>query len=219
MEKNACYRALKQLIIEQKYRPEQMLNEKELMQTFDIGRTPLREVLFDLQRDGLVNVVPRCGTFVSSLSLDDLKNISQIRPTLESLVVELLCDHATQEQLDHMAGILREAEAIIAANGGERLCSDAVVTIRNLEANLHNYMYEATSNPYLIYICRQLEANCERYWVYANLNTDWLISQIADHKNLHQAMVHRDRELSARIAKDHATRFIQRVIASLTKIQ
>ena len=122
MEKNECYRVLKQLIIEQKYRPEQMLNEKDLMQTFDIGRTPLREVLLDLQREGLVNVIPRCGTFVSSLSLDDLKNISQLRPTLESLVVGLLCDNATQEQLDHMANILQEAEKIIDANGGERLC-------------------------------------------------------------------------------------------------
>ena len=219
MEKNECYRVLKQLIIEQKYRPEQMLNEKDLMQTFDIGRTPLREVLLDLQREGLVNVIPRCGTFVSSLSLDDLKNISQLRPTLESLVVGLLCDNATQEQLDHMANILQEAEKIIDANGGERLCSEAVVAIRNLEANLHNYMYEATSNPYLIYICRPLEANCERYWVYANLNTDWLISQIEDHKNLYQAIQRRDREVSMSIAKDHATRFIQRVIASLTKIQ
>lgn len=219
MEKNECYRALKQLIIEQKYRPEQILNEKELMQTFDIGRTPLREVLLDLQRDGLVNVVPRCGTFVSSLSLEDLKNISQIRPALEGLVVEILCDYATQQQLDDMAAILQEAEEIIASNGGETLCSESVVAIRNLESNLHNYMYESTRNPYLIYICRQLEANCERYWVYANLNTDWLISQIEDHKNLYQAIVRKDRELSIQLAKDHSTRFIQRVIASLTKIQ
>lgn len=218
MEKKELYQTLKQMIIEQKYRPEQMLNEKELMQTFQVGRTPLREVMFDLQRDGLVNIIPRCGTFVSSLSLSDLKNLSQIRPTLEGLVVELLCDCATQDQLETMGDILRKAENIIDANGGKFLDADAVVRIRNLEADLHNYMYESTKNPYLIYICRQLEANCERYWAYANLDTNWLISQIQDHRKLFRAICMRDKKLSSQIAREHSTLFIQRVLSSLSQI-
>lgn len=215
MEKLELYKTLKQMIIEQKYKPEQMLNEKELMQTFDIGRTPLREVLFDLQRDGLVNIRSRCGTFVTSLSLDDLKNLRQIRPTLEGLVVELLCESVSPEQLDDMRVILEKAEGIISKNGGESLTKESVVDIRNLEASLHNYMYDATKNPYLIDICRQLEANCERYWVYANLDTNWLISQIRDHRELFNAISARDKDTSSKIAREHATKFIQRVVTSL----
>lgn len=215
MNKEALYEALKDRIISQAYKPGQVLNEKELMQAFGVGRTPLREVLFDLQRDGLVSIVPRYGTFVTPLSLNDLKHLIQVRPTLERLVVELLCESVTEAQLEEMEGILFKAEAVIAQNGGQSLREEAVTELRNLEAKLHNYMYEATENPYLIYICRQLQANSERYWTYANMDTNGLITQIGDHRRLHEAIARRDKAQSGKLAAEHAINFTQRVLASL----
>lgn len=216
MEKREVYKKLKQLIIEQVYRPEQMLNEKELMKAFEIGRTPLREVLFDLQREGLVNVIPRCGTFISSLSLGDLQNLSRIRPTLEGLVAEILCDCATQQDFDVMEDLLERAEEIIDQSGGEILSKAGVVLIRNLESEIHTYMYDVTQNPYLIYMCRQLEANCERYWAYANMDKNGLITQIRDHRRLFNAICNRDKALSSQIAQEHSRNFIRLVTASLS---
>lgn len=216
MNKEALYEELKNRIISQIYMPEQVLNEKELMRTFDVGRTPLREVLFDLQRDGLVSIVPRYGTFVAPLSLNDLKNLIQVRPTLERLVAEILCDNITQAQLDQIEETLSKAEALIAKHGGKQLCDPATITeVRNLEAKLHNSMYEATSNPYLIYICRQLQANSERYWTYANMDTNGLINQIEDHRNLHEAIKKRQKSLSGELAENHTINFTQRVLSSL----
>jgi DNA-binding GntR family transcriptional regulator len=164
-----------------------------------------------------VSIVPRYGTFVTPLSLNDLKNLIQIRPTLEKLVVEILCDIASQSQINEMDHILQTAEQLIAENDNKPLRDTEIINdLRNLEAKLHNYMYNATQNPYLIYLCRQLQANSERYWVYANLDTNGLINQISDHRLLHDAIECRDKALSGKLAVKHTVNFTQGVLSSLT---
>ncbi len=63
--------------------------EKELSEELGVSRTPVREALIRLQRDGLVKVVPRHGMRVLPISATDIQQIYQILTSLESLAVEL----------------------------------------------------------------------------------------------------------------------------------
>lgn len=63
--------------------------EQELCEELGVSRTPVREALIRLQRDGLVNVVPRHGMRVLPISATDIQQIYQILTSLESLAVEL----------------------------------------------------------------------------------------------------------------------------------
>ncbi len=63
--------------------------EQELAEELGVSRTPVREALIRLQRDGLVKVVPRHGMRVLPISLTDVQEIHQVLTSLEALAVEL----------------------------------------------------------------------------------------------------------------------------------
>lgn len=219
MTKEELYETIKNRIIAQEFKPEQVLNEKELIKTFNVGRTPLREVLFDLQRDGLVNVLPRYGTIVTPLSLDDLRNLAQLRPTLEELVVDILNEHIKQEQLDEIKKLLEKADAIMLTYKDQPLPESTLTELRNLEAKVHIAMYNSTENPYLISVCRKLQANCERYWCYAKMDTNQIIDQVHDIKQVYNALHARDKERCKYLMRMHSINYIQCVLSSLAKVK
>jgi DNA-binding GntR family transcriptional regulator len=64
--KSEVYNQLKSKIIMQQLKPGEVLNEKQLMAQYVIGRTPLREIFTELQREGLIQRFPRSGTIVCS---------------------------------------------------------------------------------------------------------------------------------------------------------
>jgi DNA-binding GntR family transcriptional regulator len=68
--KEQVYQHVKYRIITQDLKPGQQLNEKDLMKRYAIGRTPLREILIDLQHDGLIQRFPRSGTIVAPMDLE-----------------------------------------------------------------------------------------------------------------------------------------------------
>ena len=218
MDKENLYEELKNRIVTLKYKPEQVLNEKELMQTYNIGRTPLREVLLDLQRDGLVNILPRYGTLVTSLSLRDFCNLIQLRPTLEELVAEIAFDNLSKEKIDEFKKILERVDAIISEHAKSDLPEEIINELRALEAKIHLITYEATTNPYLVSLCRQLQTNTERYWhyIYNSPQDSILIKQFSDHKKIYEALAGRDKAGYKRLVREHTMNYFENILSSLS---
>ena len=79
------YIQLREDIIAVRLPPGTLLREPELMRRLDVGRTPVREALLRLQRDGFVVVVARGGTFVSKIDISDLTAIYEARARIEFL--------------------------------------------------------------------------------------------------------------------------------------
>ncbi len=73
------YENLRYRIITNELSAGQQLYEKELMQTYQIGRTPLREVFQELQRNGLIEIIPKLGTRVVTLDLRTLRETIELR--------------------------------------------------------------------------------------------------------------------------------------------
>ena len=78
------YVRLREDIITIRLAPGTLLRETELMRRLDVGRTPVREALQRLQRDGFVVVIARRGTFVSKIDISDLTAIYEARARIES---------------------------------------------------------------------------------------------------------------------------------------
>jgi DNA-binding GntR family transcriptional regulator len=216
VDKAKLYETIKNYIITQKLKPGQVLNKKDLMEQINVGNTPLREVLFDLQRDGLVSVLPRFGTFVTQLSVNDLRSLIQIRPTLEALVGEILCDQVSAKTLKKIKELLDTSDKVISENKDLPLSEEVMNELRNTEANIHNEMYNGTNNQYLISVCRQLQANTERYWHYANMDNVYIINELADMHQIYESLVTRNKELCMKLMRSHTIEFTNRVLTSLS---
>lgn len=102
--------ALREAIVSGKLLPGQRLIETEMAETFSVSRAPLREALRQLSADGLVQIIPRKGTFVVELSDDDIREIYSLRLALESLATEILMKDITAKQLTTLQAVIEEME-------------------------------------------------------------------------------------------------------------
>jgi DNA-binding GntR family transcriptional regulator len=83
--KEKAFKVLRKDIISCRLAPGQPLNERELSERLKISKTPIREAIQLLYKEGLINFVPRKGAFVTSVTLNDVWEIVQIREGLEAL--------------------------------------------------------------------------------------------------------------------------------------
>src|ERR1700754_1351776 len=100
------YLQLREDIITVKLAPGTLLRETDLMKRLDVGRTPVREALLRLQRDGFVDVNGRRGTSVSTIDISDLSAIYEARARIESWATRLAAERLREPER-------REARALI----------------------------------------------------------------------------------------------------------
>jgi len=89
-------------IIEGRLEPGQDLNSVDLSRRFDTSRTPVREALMLLEQEGLVEMKARRRPRVAAPSLQDIRDIYQVRKQLLSMLAGLLVDRADDEELGEL---------------------------------------------------------------------------------------------------------------------
>jgi len=83
------------------------LVEAELQKQFGISRSPLREAFRDLEKRGLVVIVPRKGTFVKAITEKDIRENFPVRATLEGLAARQAFSNMTAKELKELRRALR----------------------------------------------------------------------------------------------------------------
>lgn len=102
------YKKIKQAIIHQKLRPNIQLVEKEIAESFGVSRTPVRNVLRRLSYERLVRIIENKGAFVSCSSIEEAKEVFEMRRILEAQAVRKACRLSTEEQLCELEKIVEE---------------------------------------------------------------------------------------------------------------
>lgn len=97
-----AYQLIKEKIITVEMPPGSLIQESQLMAQLNLGRTPIREALKQLEADRLVVAAPHRGTFVAEVQITDLQQIYEIRRYLEGLCARLAAERATPEQITEM---------------------------------------------------------------------------------------------------------------------
>lgn len=105
--------ALTRAILEGDYKGGDQLLELELQDNFGVSRSPLREAFRELEKKGLVEIVPRRGTFVKRITRRDIEENFPIRAALEGLAAQLAMPNMTEESLTLMAEELYKMECAV----------------------------------------------------------------------------------------------------------
>ncbi|HXP97252.1 MAG TPA: GntR family transcriptional regulator [Telmatospirillum sp.] len=125
------------------------ISERRLAETLDIGRTPVREAIKSLTRDGLLSVSPMRGTFVRRLSLADLREIHEIRLALEGVAALLAAQRGPTEALVRCAADLR---------GLAGMTSVDVDEAQRIGWDFHQALFAATKNQRMTHMYETLRA-------------------------------------------------------------
>jgi DNA-binding GntR family transcriptional regulator len=110
----SIYRDLRGDIVSLRRRPGEPIIENQIAQTYGVSRTPVREAMLKLADEGLIEVFPQSGTFVSRIPLAALPEAIAIRMALEEATVRLAAERATRSQVARLRVCLevqREREA------------------------------------------------------------------------------------------------------------
>jgi len=103
---NQAYKELKQIILEHQIPQGGKLNEGELAKALGISRTPVREAINRLGKEGLVEIFPQRGAFVIRYTEKDIYELFLIRENLEGLAAYLAAEKATPNDLAKLAACM-----------------------------------------------------------------------------------------------------------------
>ena len=151
-----AYRALEEQIVTLRLRPGQVLSEQMLSATFKIGRTPIREALQRLAREGLVAILPRKGILVSDINPRNQLLVLEVRRELERLLSRAGAERATKEQREQLQDLARGMDRASKAN-------DDIAFMR-LDREFNRLMIEAAHNDYAARSMKLLQGLSRRFW-------------------------------------------------------
>ena len=116
-----AYEVLKKAIITGEIPAGERIVETDYADRLHISRTPLREALRKLERDGLVEYVMRRGVIVHAFTTEDVEQIYTIRNCLEMLTLPDIIEKATPEDIAHLRELLAKMDELNAKNDVEAL--------------------------------------------------------------------------------------------------
>jgi DNA-binding GntR family transcriptional regulator len=157
-QKKEIYENLRYRIITNEFGAGQQLYEKELMQEYEIGRTPLREIFQKLQLNGLIEIIPKLGTRVASLDMRTLRETIQLRRELEGLAAELAAGHIEPVQFERLQHLI-ESAAEVKTNS-----MVALKKLADLDMEFHQIIYDASGNRQLREMIESLLYKMSMYW-------------------------------------------------------
>ncbi len=152
---------LRQKIITGAFPPDSRLNEIELADSFGVSRPPLREAFRKLENENLIVSVPRKGTYVSGVSLDDCEQIYRARIMLECGAIDIIGEQG-RDVLDELRQTLEEEKQF---EPPKNPTPEDMPTFFQVMANFHNKMVESCGNNWIIHFYRQQRPSMARYQI------------------------------------------------------
>jgi DNA-binding GntR family transcriptional regulator len=148
------YVTIKEAILDLQFKPGSPLVEDDLARQLGTSKTPVRDALITLERDGLVTKIPYKGTYVSEVAIRDATEIFELRAVLEGLAARLATRVFSPRDLDAAESLLDRADAAL-ARGDTDECSI-------LGAQFHTMIHERADNRRLKPILDKLEEQLRR---------------------------------------------------------
>jgi DNA-binding GntR family transcriptional regulator len=189
-----AYVAMRDLIVTLRLPPGTALREDALMRDLGLGRTPLREAVKRLALEGLVEVRPRSGTFVTDVEASDIVHIAEVRAELEAQAARLAAKRIDDDLRAAAAQLDTELQAIEGTTG--------IDAYMRLDERVHRFVWEAAGNPYLVDALERLWALSLRIWHLVLERVAALPAAVHEQRALLDALVQGDaRRAGARMRK------------------
>ena len=151
-----AYAQLEEQIVTLRLKPGEFLSEYALSSSLRIGRTPIREALQRLAREGLVTILPRKGILVSETDPRKQLLVLETRRELERLLSRLGAQRATDEQRQRFRAIAEGMDRAAKAKDD--------LTFMRLDRELNLLISEAGQNEYAARAMRFLQGHSRRFW-------------------------------------------------------
>ncbi len=135
------FHKLREDILSGKYEEFEELREVAIGEELGVSRTPVREAFRQLELEGLIQIIPNKGAYVTGITQKDVKDIYMIRSLLEGLCARWATEHITKEQMEEMEENVYLARFHAQKGHYEQLAE--------LDNRFHDILYEACNSKML----------------------------------------------------------------------
>jgi len=197
--KSRAYTALKNVIVSldvYRHRSDVRLDERRLAQDFGISRTPVREAMAQLEREGFVRSVPRRGIYVVRKTKREVIEMITAWAALESMAARLITQTATDEEIAGLRKMFATFE-----NGQLRAHLDEYSDV-NIE--FHQTIIRLSHNDVLIDLAENLFTHMRMIRRKTIAEKDRADRSIRDHMNIIKALEARATNRAEELVRDHA---------------
>ena len=199
LRREIAYERLKDALQHADLEPGQPLSETRLSIALGISRTPVREALHQLAREGLVQVIPGRAVTVAAPSVRSIMDVVHMRLLLEPELVRLATDAATETEVEALVDTIERME--IACATGDHLAWSKADTI------FHETLGEACPNDLLGEIVVQMRNRAHHLAnIDSQTNPTRLSACTAEHREIVDRVVVRDGEGAAEAVRQHIGR-------------
>jgi DNA-binding GntR family transcriptional regulator len=174
------YTTIKEAILDLKLQPGSPLVEDELARQLGTSKTPVRDALFTLERDGLVTKIPYKGTYVSEISVRDATEIFELRAVLEGLAARMATDSFGPAEFAEAERLLDAADE--ARDRGDREAASL------FGAQFHGLILQQAEIRRLKPILAKLEEQLRRLRRLSDLRQGRLEKSSREHRQILQAL-------------------------------
>ena len=193
--RDVVFNTLRQAIITGEFAPGERLMEIALANRLGVSRTPVREAIRKLELEGLVVMIPRKGAEVAKITEKDLRDLLEVRSSLEELAAELATERMNEEIKEKLEKALDDFKKAID--------SEDNAAIADSDVEFHDIIFEATGNARLIQIISNLREQMYRYRLEYVKDTEYHTVLLNEHRELVKAMLEGKKDEARKIMKKH----------------
>ena len=201
------FQTIRDRIVYMEYAPGKPLPEKDLCEEFKVSRTPVRAAVKKLEEMKLVTVIPRFGTYVAPVDINEIRCAFEVKIKLEGLAGEVAAKRITHDKLKEMRSLIEEADVLLKDGGHRHLIA--------IDTRFHEIMYQAAQNPILQEILENLHSRCARLWGSSLSSVIPIPEIIRQLKEIYSALGKREPETAGRLMEQHVRYFIDHIKSQL----
>lgn len=191
-------RVIRDKIISLELEPGAAISDRELASWMNLSRTPVREALLDLAKVKIVEIYPQRGSVVAPIDYNLVEEAQFVRSVLEVAVVQLVCERATQEQLEQLKENVALQEFYYQHGSSERLLE--------MDDEFHRLLFQIAGRMQAYEMMQSITVHFDRVRslaVTAVKEHLWM----SDHRNICEAVAAHDQEAARQLMEKHLNRY------------
>ncbi len=204
------YEELKRQIMIGEIPPGTRMMEVELADDMGVSRTPIREAIRKLEKEGLVSIEPRRGAYASEISIKDMLDVLEVREFLEGMATGLAAQRITPEEVEAIKHATEAyKKAVESGNTDEIIKEDEI---------FHKMIVNCSGNKTLIQMVNQVEELALRFRYIYYEDFSRYKNMPYEHQEILDAIVSGDVERARETGDSHVLRLREFVVARADKI-
>lgn len=206
------YRLVREDIVEHRLQPGQKLNQEEIAATLDMSRSPVREALSQLERDGYLSKGAQ-GYTVYTMKIGDYMALLDLRIAIETLATRLACSRINITEMKEMEQNLLDTKKLLEAGQNSAWNDDFQITnarradallfeLGKKDRDFHAMIIRASHNRYVVDTYEKLRPLIH-FFRYSALDVNACLNMLERHKMIYSAITSRDEELAVSRMEKH----------------